>query len=166
MSTDSPATPAAQIFTPPNPIRMKVSKKLGTADTMIQAAETAITEMAGEYEQWLSEDLQRLRERCETLRTVEAGARAEHLSAAARQVHDIKGQGTSFGYQLITKIAASLHRYLYGTPADQLRNPVIFAHVQALEAVATMKVRGDGGEVGRLIVDTLAKAIGDPRSAR
>jgi hypothetical protein len=56
----------------------------------------------------------------------------------------------------------SLNHYLVRVPAVQQRAAVIAAHLEALDAVARLKVRGDGGAVGTAIIDTLAKALQSP----
>jgi hypothetical protein len=118
--------------------------------------------MRGEYETWLAEDLSRLRQCCAELAAAAPAMQDERRAAAARLAHDIKGQGASFGYQLITDIAMSLHHYLVRVPAAQQRAAVVAAHLEALDAVARLKICGDGGAIGAAIVDTLAKALRSP----
>ena len=77
-----------------------------------------------------------------------------------RTVHNIKGQGTSFGYPLMTKIGESLSHLLktIETPSDpQLR--LIEAHITALRLVMDQNIKGSGGEQGEALVTRLEDLV-------
>jgi chemotaxis protein histidine kinase CheA len=78
-----------------------------------------------------------------------------------RTAHDIKGQGTTFGYELLSIIAASLCTLLttQKTKVTQERvAALIEAHVTAIELVTNKKITGAGGRQGEELVDQLQKA--------
>ena len=72
-------------------------------------------------------------------------------------VHNIKGQGTSFGFPLMTEIGESLHRLLQQSPGDASEGTkvVIAAHVACLRRIIEAEVDGDGGPTARQLLDRL-----------
>lgn len=75
-----------------------------------------------------------------------------------RLAHDVKGQAGSVGYAMASEVAWSLCRVIqtqrHPWPGPGLRM-ILGAHVQALMAIARNRCRGDGGGIGREIVDAL-----------
>lgn len=156
--SSSPTSAESEVFMPPNPLRLKAPPRFGTADRMIASVETAVNEMQREYEQWLAEDIANLRRLLLELQSGGAAGSAARQSLA-RSTHDIKGQGSTFGYPLATRIAASLHGYLVGLPVEQQKTSVISAHVEALGAVGAYRLKGEGGPAGAAILATLNAAL-------
>lgn len=162
------AKPAAyEVIQPANPLRAKVGPPRPTDPGLIARAEAALQDMAGEYLGWVADDLAAL----EAGAVEFAGAaadptrRTEALQSVYGVVHDIKGQGATFDFRLVTSIAGSLCRYLERTaeiggaaavPADP---EIVTAHVAALRAVISNGVKGDGGLLGKQVASGLAQAI-------
>ena len=74
--------------------------------------------------------------------------------------HDMKGQGTTFNYPLVTEIGASLCRLTKGrtTLADgDLR--LINEHVTALHTVIAQEITGEGSAEIRDVVSRLEQAV-------
>lgn len=70
--------------------------------------------------------------------------------------HNVKGQGTSFGYPLMTDIGESLSKLLKSiedpeTPVLKL----VAAHIQSLRAVLDKNIEGSGGELGAALIGRL-----------
>ncbi len=76
--------------------------------------------------------------------------------------HNVKGQGANFGYPLMTRIGASLSRFL-GTSAelDDGVEALLKAHVAALGTVLRNEIHGDGGEPGRALAERLEALVGE-----
>ena len=71
-------------------------------------------------------------------------------------VHNLKGQGASFGYPLITSIGQSLLDFLRGLEqADGRAMKVAIAHVHALRTVLEKDIAGTGGSRGESLVKRL-----------
>ena len=72
-------------------------------------------------------------------------------------VHNIKGQGGSFGYQLMTRVAASLCDYLRQREnrADTALD-VIDGHLSSLQFIVDHEVKGHGGDLGERLLAKLA----------
>ena len=128
----------------------------GDASHLFDAAEQAVAEHAKYYIAHASEDFAGLSELLE--KAMAAGdARPELLKGVFGVVHNMKGQGGSFGYDLVTRIGASLCDFLRRVgDADDDAMRVIKAHVDALGIVITHRITGDGGEMGRKLIGRLA----------
>jgi hypothetical protein len=86
------------------------------------------------------------------------GGRASHLETIAGLAHNMRGHGATYGYPLVTKIAASLYDYARHARGDEDEDEVIEAHIEALRAVASARMTGDGGSAGRELVHGLRLA--------
>ncbi len=88
---------------------------------------------------------------------VERPAILARLRAA---VHDLKGQGASFGYPLVTEFGMSLSHLLYRIrDIDDATMARIVLHGDLLTAVAAHRISGDGGETGLALRAGLARAM-------
>ncbi len=68
----------------------------------------------------------------------------------------MKGQGASFGYELVSTIGSSFCDFLRGREAvsdDAML--IIKAHMDALMVVFEHNLKGDGGELGLSLADRL-----------
>ncbi|MFP6742634.1 MAG: hypothetical protein VCD33_13570 [Alphaproteobacteria bacterium] len=87
------------------------------------------------------------------------GNRDEMIGEVAIIAHNLMGNGTSFGYDLMTAIGASL--YDFCRSADTIGNAqfdVIRVHIGALKVVVDGNLKGDGGERGAEMVAMLQRA--------
>ncbi|MFC3676437.1 Hpt domain-containing protein [Ferrovibrio xuzhouensis] len=119
-------------------------------------AQAAVADLADQYIGWVNEDLVRL----ETVATAATGSTdPDKLTAVYDVAHDIKGQGSTFGYQLVTEIGALLCRYIQDCiKKARCDDGVIAAHIEALHTVVDNRVQGDAGEIGREILAALRGA--------
>lgn len=93
-------------------------------------------------------------------------AEPETVKRFGQLAHDLKGEGTSFGYPLVTEIARSLCLLIEcGATAVLRAHPPIEAHVSAIEAVLRNRIEGEGGEIGQAIVDDLRNSVRKIRPA-
>ena len=82
----------------------------------------------------------------------------DYIMEIFRRAMELKGQGGSFGYNLISLVGDSLKRFTECRREAMPRDvDIIAAHVSAMRVVMVEDIRGDGGEVGRAIVDSLYK---------
>lgn len=78
-----------------------------------------------------------------------------------RTAHEIKGQGSTFGYNLISAIGASLCRLIRQReklPAVEFDRRAL-AHCTAIGAVLDKDIRGDGGRDGAALLDLLGPPL-------
>jgi chemotaxis protein histidine kinase CheA len=139
---------------------------LGAADGIemdaeaLAKAEALFAEMSEDYPDWVNAIIQQLYElhrRCVDTPT-ERRALFEKITSIA---HDLKGQGGTFGYPLITAFANSLNRFSSRrTDIRDAHVDVIKTHIDAMRAVIRERVKGDGGEIGKALTLGLESAIG------
>ncbi|MCW0232359.1 MAG: hypothetical protein OJJ21_02045 [Ferrovibrio sp.] len=124
----------------------------------VASAQAAVAGLSDKYIGWVNDDLKRLD-------AAIAGVTDGSNGAALREVygvaHDIKGQGSTFGYHLITDIGLLLCRYTErAIERQKVDRAVIDAHVEALRTVVDNRIQGPAGELGREILDAL-KAVAE-----
>lgn len=131
----------------------------GDFESMIARAEAAVEALRETYREQLVEDvatLGRIWSRIET-----EGASKSTLDELHSIAHNIKGQGGSFGYDLVTDIGASFCDYLRGglrTAPNELS--IISMHIRMLKNVAENNITGDGGETGARLIEKLRQLTG------
>lgn len=131
-----------------------------TPEDPVSDAEAAVAALAESFVEWITEDIARARA---ALGRAQAspGDNREDLRAIFEVMHNVKGQGSSFGYNLLTKIGGSLCNYIReaSTSADEKQLRVVAAHFAAMDFVLDKKVLGDGGEIGKQITGKLDQLI-------
>jgi hypothetical protein len=74
--------------------------------------------------------------------------------------HDIKGQGGSFGYHLMTAVGNQLCRFIENCstwgPAEL---DAVKVHIDAMKLVIAQRMEGDGGKVGENLVGGLQAVV-------
>jgi chemotaxis protein histidine kinase CheA len=118
-------------------------------------AEAAINALKGEYTQQLKADAAHLSEVWASLDGPNFDPKTlENLFGIA---HNLKGQAGSFGYDLVTSIAASLCDLVRGlnNPAGAQALKAVEQHVVVLQRVVDKGIVGTGGETGEKIVQSL-----------
>lgn len=84
----------------------------------------------------------------------------ETNAAVFRVAHDLKGQGTTFGFPLVTQIAGLLCDFIRSIKSFSSEDSVsvVRAHLSALQLVLKQNIKGEGDEAARQLVDKLALA--------
>ncbi len=167
----SSVTPAAQkrkpkvrIYRLPNRLRQKAAPGGGKGPgelslDVLKAAEAEFEKMAEDYPDWVQGHIRKLYDhhgRC----VDSPKSRRQHFKDLNELAHDLKGQGGTFGYPLISDFGESLFECTRSRD-DYLDEHVeiVKAHVDAMNAVVKGRINGDGGEVGTELKATLARAI-------
>ena len=123
-------------------------------------AEEVIANLADDYLDWVREDLVRLEAAYEQLKNAEGDAAAE-LENVFQIAHDMKGQGGSFGYDLMTAIGDQLCRLVEKMDKAGPRElKMIRVHIDAMRVIITKELKGDGGNEGRQLLMGLT-LVGD-----
>ncbi len=134
---------------------MGSAEKATDFEAMIAQAEAAVAALSASYRDQLMQDVQTL---VDIWASLDQGvAAAEVLRQVQAISHNIKGQGGSFGYDLVTSIGASLCDYIRSAErktADELN--IVYAHIKILKMVSENDISGTGGETGERIVVKLA----------
>jgi multidrug efflux pump subunit AcrA (membrane-fusion protein) len=123
-------------------------------------AEEATTALRANYTQWARIDVDNTQALLDAAKKAPEGRR-EQLDLLYAAMHNIKGQGTSFGYPLVTRLGQSLCRLIApGRAVDDAGLKVAQAHLDALKLVLDQKIAGKGGEVGDKLATRLESLTG------
>jgi len=125
----------------------------------LEAATAALQKMAEDYPDWVAKHVEELR--THHARSVDTPADRLRRYAMMREIaHDMKGQGGTFGYPLMTIFASSLYDCVgprSGTSDDHVE--IIKSHIDAMAAVIKERVKGNGGDIGKALTQGLKQAI-------
>lgn len=128
-------------------------------ESLIAQAEAAVEALRDTYRLQLSADVAEL----EAIwsRFEEGASVEETLEALHAVAHNIKGQGGSFGYDLVTDIGASFCDYLRSAERHSPEElNIVHMHIRMLKTVSEHDISGDGGETGQRIVEKLKALTG------
>ncbi len=140
----------------------RLSDKVGTQggveleDALVRA-DQALAKVAGDFPALCEKWINNLKAAVPAQGIVDAATRQVVLGIA----NDIRGQGGTFGYPLVTLVANSLVKFV--DPRENSTDVdagIVLVHVQALERLIRDNVRGDGGPVGvelRTLVSAMAR---------
>ena len=148
-----------QIIQPPNNLlKAKTGSGKVKLDTdAIQRAESAIEKIGQDFPNRAQTDLDEMEKALGAARQ-NPQQQEDYLMQIFRRAMELKGQGGSFGYDLITQVGDSLKKFTEGRSEAKTRDiEIIAAHVNAMRVVMVKDIRGDGGEIGQAIVDGLYK---------
>ncbi len=147
-----------EIVERPNTLARKVPRTGGKdPERAVADAEEALRTLQVEYTEKLGEDIARLERLGRKFR--ENGSQ-ESLDALFALVHNMRGQGATFGYPLITEIGRSFCRYVRAVPPDVGADPALVTqHVDAMRVVYREHMRGAGPEVAQDVVAALSEAV-------
>jgi hypothetical protein len=126
----------------------------------VEAAERSMSAAKFDYLDAVVEDLARLQGAYDRALS-DKGNRPEHVKAIYAEVQTIKGQGTSFGYPLMTAVGNQLARFIEdcGDDPTDAQMDGIKVHVDALRLIMQQKMEGDGGPIGQKLVSGLDLVI-------
>ena len=128
--------------------------------SILAAAEQQLDRMENDYAVWVKESLVQLNEAFEKCAATEDFIkRAAYAPTMCQIAHELRGQGTTFGYPLITEFARSLfHVTLKVESIDDLLLELLKTHIDGITLVIKEKIRGTAGEVGASLYTGLQKA--------
>lgn len=125
----------------------------------LAAAEELFEAAQDDYPNWVQEHLDKLyRELSMCLKKPDQ--RHRHFENLNEIAHDMKGQGGTFGYPLVSLFGCGLYD-ITNEPADitDAHVQIAKAHIDSMRAVIAGRVAGDGGAVGRELKASLEQAI-------
>jgi hypothetical protein len=128
-------------------------------EAVLARAQAAVADLAKSYVPNTLADLDGCAALLKTARE-NRDQRATAINDLYNIVHNTKGQGGSFGYPLVTRIAHSLC-----TLVRQQRDfsdadlGIIQAHLDALRLILVKEIKGEGGEVGAKLAARLENLV-------
>jgi chemotaxis protein histidine kinase CheA len=133
-----------------------------TISTTLARAEAAVANLAQDYASWALADVAKARAALVAAIDDPAG-RAPYVEALFRVGHDLKGQGTSFGFPLVTKIGHSLCALTRDRERqyDSKHLDLAKSHLDAIDLILTKGIKGEGGKVGAELVAKLEQRVSE-----
>ncbi|MFD2205023.1 hypothetical protein [Kiloniella antarctica] len=87
----------------------------------------------------------------------------EAVKQAQGIVHNVKGQGSSFGYPLMTEIGLSYHTLLKFQISQDTLNPAFLklyeAHLTTMKSIVSNEIRGEGPELLKKVAASLKEKV-------
>ena len=149
------------IQTPNNLRKAKVGHGRAKLDLKaLEKAEKVVEKIQEEYSDWADEDLVAFEEVLGRLKSDDEQEQQAALKALYTLSLDMKGQGGSFGFRMMSEVAARLNDFV--APRDTLSKldvEVVEAHISALHALYRENVRDDGGKMGTALLIGLDKIV-------
>lgn len=148
-----------EIFMPPNVLKAKVGgggNGGGIDPATLARAEQAIEAMKGDFAEWVATDVEKLH----TARAAfAASADKDTRDTLYRASHDLKGQGATFGYPFVARVADSLCRLLDTVAAEALPAQLIDAHVDAIRVILRDHVKGNASRTATVLAQELEARV-------
>ncbi len=149
-----------QTIQPNNALRLKIGGgRLGSIDpAAIAKAEAALKSLSSNFAQWLADEITKLEAARAQVKT--DGVTVETMENLYLRAHDLKGLGTTYGYQLITRIAGSLCRMI-DDKEKRATTPMelVDAHIDAIKAAVRDDIKSDEHPTGRILVMELERRV-------
>lgn len=129
-------------------------------DDVMALAEASLEKMAEDYPDWVAKLIKSLyTEHAQCLEKPDQ--RRGFFGKIYAIAHDMRGQGGTFGYDLISTFSESLCDFTTKTGGSSDNHvEIVKSHIDAMNAVIKERVKGDGGEIGQAIAKSLQDAIG------
>jgi HPt (histidine-containing phosphotransfer) domain-containing protein len=146
---------------PPRPLRLKVGQGKGMDVKVLNRAEKAVETLLTQtnYPGEASKTLVKLKSALDEL-LAETDNQNKHLHRIFEIVHDMRGEAGSFGYPLVTRVGASLCRYIDKIkPMDGKNLRVVRVHVDALRAMVRANAKGTGPRIAQEIAKSLELVV-------
>jgi hypothetical protein len=126
---------------------------------MIERTEKAVEARSGDYLVKVRNDIESLRKLIQRAQEEPENSRSilYDISMGAREV---KGEAATFNYPLLTRFGDGLYKFTESmTELTKPRIAVIQAHIDAMNAVLSQRMKGDGGPVGNQLSRGLEIAV-------
>jgi hypothetical protein len=154
-----------QIINPPNTLRAMVDDgkaSKGIDPTLLAKAEKALDDAKPQIEAHVKGEVIRLQAVMAKVLSSQAADKSV-MDELFHVAFELKGQGTSAGFSLVTRFADSLCRYTEAMKQPGAKELAIMkAHVDSISAIVSRSIHGDQNPVGLAIAAELEKVVGRP----
>ena len=115
-----------------------------------EKAMAVLNDLAKDYLVWVQEDLQKLKDAYQRALSLDGENRTDVIrNELFRTAHDMKGQGATFGYDLVTYVGNHLCRYIERFDCfNEEEMTAIDTHINALQQIIENQLIGAGGPEG------------------
>ncbi|MEE8393311.1 MAG: response regulator [Rhodospirillales bacterium] len=126
---------------------------------ILEQAEEQLERSALDFTEWALEYLGQLSKLCDKA-LARSGDRTSNFHEINLLAHELRGQGGTFGYPLISIFGKMLYECtMEGCRKHDNNVEIVKAHIDAMRAVIREKIAGDGGQVGQALLASLKEAI-------
>ncbi|MFN3609692.1 MAG: Hpt domain-containing protein [Hyphomonas sp.] len=122
-------------------------------EIMEAQAEEALDALTEEFEGWMRNDLEKMRDAWRIAQKPHANA--DDYRTLYTCAHNIRGAATSYGYPAVSRLCGSLCNLLSGTRPGE-NSPLINLHIEACRAAVGAGPQGEGSES---IADAVCEAL-------
>lgn len=154
-----------QIINPPNRLKAAVDDGRGGKGidpSLLAKAEKAMEDMKPQVEAHMRSEVAKLTELMGHVASTGGQDRAK-LNEMYRTAFELKGQGTSAGYGMLTRFGDSLCRYIEAQQNMGAKEvAIVKAHVDSISAIMGRSIKGDTNPIGLAIASELEKVVGRP----
>jgi CheY-like chemotaxis protein len=149
----------------PNSLRERVASGMFGAEEkgevpsdLLEQAEEQLERAALDFTKWAADYLAKLSDLC-TEALMEPGGRSRHFGEIHTLALELRGQGGTFGYSLITTFGKMLFDVTgEGCSESDSAVEIVKCHVDSMRAVIREGVTGDGGEIGQAQIKGLKQS--------
>ena len=119
-------------------------------DELLRLASAEFEKMAEKYPDFVADSIAALYAAHEKAVAAPIAGRHVHFQALNGMAHEMKGQGGTFGYPLVTTFGSLLFDFTSGDAArTDYHLEIVKAIIDVIRAVINNRIGGDGGQVGR-----------------
>lgn len=126
-----------QIISPSNTLRAKVgADPAAFHNQAVESANQALEELKGEFTEWINKDLKTLKSARNTV--AKNPSCPQSIEELRTRAHDLKGLGTTYGFPMASRLAASLCKLIEGlevNDAEPIPMALVDSHINAILAV-------------------------------
>lgn len=120
-------------------------------------AERIMDELASEYFDKLGSDIKELEG---LISKFSKDRDPAHLDEVFKLVHNMRGQGTTFDFPLVTAVGASFCNYSANrVDKNRYSFELIIQHLEALKVIYRENLQGEGNQLARTVVAALQQAV-------
>jgi CheY-like chemotaxis protein len=127
---------------------------------LIEEAERQLDRSGVDFTIWTSDYIDKLSEICSEA-MMASGNRRGYLRDIHGLALELRVQGATFGYPLITEVAKMLYHFTISEERrdDKIELEIAKCHIDAMRAVINDKIHGDGGIIGQDLLQSLKMSI-------
>lgn len=160
VQTGALAEPAAESYEPEiaaEPVHSAEPAFVADPEVMETQAEEALHALTEEFEGWMRNDLEKMRDAWRVAQKPHANA--DDYRTLYTCAHNIRGAASSYGYPAVSRLCGSLCDLLSGTRPGE-NSALINLHIEACRAAVGAGPQGEGSEsVADAVCEALEKRV-------
>jgi hypothetical protein len=145
-----------RFFVPPQLHEGRVGSQEGVDAHRLMTIQKVIEQRAETFLDWTKETLARIEQELDSAARRKASDRRVPFNRINLIAHELRGQGTTFGYPLISTVAkAMFESTVHNFDRSDDTIAAIRAQASALHRILEEDLKGDGGETGHALLDAI-----------